>query len=176
MNKNKVLSVVRMNRSIAFVFKNDIEYTYEEITHKGTRYLVGSDTNNLFFSCLKYERASQYAKAFAGREMTLIMKDGTERVIKDNWWHFDYTDLLEEYYGYETINITYGSYENLNNCYVYTSGNVVSNSMSKLAKKYKNKIFNYYEGEYCLFGRMEWRKEPLSDEEQIKYMKILKGI
>jgi hypothetical protein len=176
MKKNKIVSVVRFNRSIGFVFKNDIDYIYEEIIHDGSRYLVGSDSNNLFFSCFKYERASNGFKAFAGREMTIEMKNGTKRIIKDDWWDFGYTDLLKEYYGYETISITYQSYDNLNRCYVYTGGNVVRKSLSKLVKKYKNKIFNYYEGEYCLFGRMEWRKEPLSDEEQIKYMNILKSV
>lgn len=79
----KILAMVRFNNEWAYVFNRPTRLLYREEVIDGRRYLVGRD--GPICSFLAYGR-DPHSKAFAGRELNLLMEDGSVRIVKDVWW------------------------------------------------------------------------------------------
>lgn len=99
------------NHSYYCLFDEIPETTYEKIGCDYVGSAVDESGNVIFSSWLKRE---SYGNAFAGREISLPMKDGTVEKIKDYW--FDRGSYPE--HG-EFVSIGCGTLEQLQNCYVY---------------------------------------------------------
>lgn len=126
------------------------EITYEKI---GCDY-VGSacdENGNIVFSAfLKKER---FGNAFAGRELTLNMKDGTTEKIKDFW--FDCGSYKE--HG-KFIDIGASTLKDLQRCYVYCGYNINANTFQKMLDDYysREKEYEYYEIEKWVKRQYKW--------------------
>lgn len=135
--------------SYYILFDKVPEKTYQKI---GVDY-VGTlkDENGIIVS-------SHYLKkgpkgAFAGRELTLKMNDGSNETIQDYWWDCgSYPD-----HG-EFINIGAGSLEELQECYVYTSFNINKDIFHGMLEEFlsENKFEGYDEIKDWAFLQCEW--------------------
>lgn len=126
------------------------EITYEKV---GCDY-VGSaadDDGNIIFSGLLEYRS--YKDAFAGRELALKMKDGTVEKIKDHW--FDCGSYKD--HG-EFIDISGGTLEDLQECYVYYGYNINKEVFQKMLSDYylREQEYEYYEIEKWAKKQYEW--------------------
>jgi len=126
------------------------EMTYERI---GSSY-VGSATDengDIVFS--RYLKWEPWGDAFAGRELSLKMKDGTTSIIKDHW--FDYGSYKE--HGV-FISIGAGTLESLQECYVYCSYNINRDTFQKMLDDYysREKKYEYYEIEKWCKLQYKW--------------------
>lgn len=107
------------------------EITYEKV---GSHY-VGTATyrNQIIFSdFLKYGKSTKYSKAFAGREITLKMKDGSTQIIKDDWW--DAGSYTED--GTKYIHVGLATIDSLRNCYVFYAYNINEKFLKKMLNDY----------------------------------------
>jgi len=147
----KILKVAEFNkmygnRSLGIIVDEIPELTFEE---KG-KSLIGTDEQNLFNWYLKYDSCGN---AFAGREITLKMKDGETRKIKNNWFDHGTYDDENEY-----ISIGIGTLEDMQNCFVFTSKNIRKDSFDLLMNEYLkyDKLYEYDEiREWCNL-KYEW--------------------
>lgn len=118
--------------------------TYEKV---GASY-VGSDDEGCFSDYLRYERASGRFVAFAGREITIEMKDGTRQVLKDHWWDSGNYDKEHKYIG-----IGLSTLEHLQNCFVFCSYNINEQKLNEMIEEYlKNDTF------YAYYDIEKWAK------------------
>lgn len=127
----KVVAVVKFNDSEALVLNRPIEFVYEEVG----RDFVGTD--GPFRDFLGYGRDGSM-KAFAGRELTLTMKDGSIRKIKDNWW-------ATWKKGYSDITVK--DLAGLQRCYVFNSAHITPEDYASLRGQYTGPIYPYWEYE-----------------------------
>lgn len=120
------------------------EITYEKIGADYVGSAVDEDGDIIFSHFLR----KSYSGAFAGRELSLKMKDGSVQKIKDYWWDSGH------YRGHgEFVDIGAGTLEDLQNCYVYCSCNINKATFQKMLDDYysREKEYEYYEIE-------EWAK------------------
>ena len=103
----KVVAVVSMNKEEALVLNRAIRFVYE----RDGKSFIGAD--GPFRDVLRYERAVYSAKAFGGREFSILMADGSTEKLKDHWW----SSMLPG-----TVNAAYSNVEALKKCYVFTGG------------------------------------------------------
>lgn len=144
------------------------ELTYERI---GSNYIgsaIDSEGNIIASELLRYER---WGNAFAGRELSLTMKDGSVQKIKDHW--FDCGAYKE--HG-RFIGIGAGTLESLQDCYVYFSYNINVDTFNKMIDDYltRDKIYTYDEvREWC---RLQYKWYPvIVNGKRIPYMMNEKG-
>ena len=104
-----------------------------EITYKKVGWdYVGSacdENGNIVFS--KFLKKERFGNAFAGRELTLNMKDGTTEKIKDFW--FDCGSYKE--HG-KFIDIGASTLKDLQSCYVYYSYYINADTFQKMLDDY----------------------------------------
>ncbi len=114
------------------------EITYEKIGADYVGSAVDEDGDVIFSHFLR--RGS--SGAFAGRELSLTMKDGSIQKIKDYWWD-------DGHYGKhgEFVSIGAGTLENLQKCYVYCSCNINKATFQKMLDDYysREKEYEYYD-------------------------------
>jgi hypothetical protein len=126
------------------------ELKYEKI---GSNY-VGSAANDdgtiIASEFLKWER---FGNAFAGRELTLKMKDGSIEKIKDHW--FDCGSYKE--HG-EFIDIGAGTLERLQDCFVFFGYNINKEAFSKMVQEYlaRDRFYEYRELEEWCNLQYDW--------------------
>lgn len=86
----QILEIVKMNDGYAFVVDEAApiiyheEDVYDDTFKRHERMLVGESADGLMDFLTYHNYGSM--KAFAGRELTIQMEDGTQRTIKDVWW------------------------------------------------------------------------------------------
>lgn len=129
----KVVAVVQFNQTEALVLNRPIKFVY----HEREKSFIGVD--GPFRDYLAYGGGSG---AFAGRELSLLMDDGSVRKIKDQWW----ASLLD---GYNDVVV--GSVEQLQNCYVFHGAKISSEDWTALRATYSGCIYPYrdYEKVIC---------------------------
>lgn len=125
------------------------EITYEKI---GAHYIgsaVDSDGNVVFSRFLR----RGYSGAFAGRELSLTMKDGSVQKIKDYWWD---NGCYPEHG--EFVDIGAGTLGDLQKCYVYRSLNINKTAFQKMLDDYysREKEYEYYEIEVWVKMQYTW--------------------
>lgn len=129
----KVIAVVQINNSEALVLNRPLKFVYDEIGKD----LIGSD--GPFKSPLLYSPASAAFKAFAGREMTLNMRDGSQRKVKDHWW----SGCLP---GHRSV--TACDLESLKRCYVFSGGmSITPEDYQTLRNSYTGCVYPYWDYE-----------------------------
>ncbi|MFK3936607.1 hypothetical protein ACI2JA_03705 [Alkalihalobacillus sp. NPDC078783] len=147
----KILKIAKLSESdFRIVFDNIPELTYEKI---GVDY-VGSVVDNKGRVILsEHLKKYPYGNAFAGRELTLKMKDGSIEKIKDYW--FDQGSYKE--HG-EFVSIGAGTVKSLQRCYVYSGMNVNEGALNKMIEKYltKDKAYKYDEVEEWCKLKYKW--------------------
>lgn len=125
------------------------EITYEKI---GTDYVgsaVDQNGNVIFSNFLKKGGKG----AFAGRELSLKMKDGSIQKIKDFWWDYGRYKKHGEF-----IDIGIGTLEKLQKCYVYCSCNINKSAFRKMLDDYysREREYEYYEIEAWANMQYTW--------------------
>lgn len=126
----KIMKMCVVNGNYYCVFDEIPELKYERI---GRDY-VGSACDKeggIIFSHYLGHAYSYYLPAFGGRELTLKMKDGTERKIKDHWFDLGYCPSHGEF-----IHIGVGTLEKLQKCYVYYGMNINKFIFQKMLDDY----------------------------------------
>ncbi len=141
----KILKLIKQKHGNYFVVFDEIpKLTYEKI---GTNY-VGSAVNSTGdIVASHFLKKQPFGDAFAGRELTLEMKDGSTEKIKDYW--FDHGSY--EKHG-EFVGIGAGTLEELQKCYVYFSYNINKTTFEKMIDEYlvHEKLYEYREvEEWC---------------------------
>jgi hypothetical protein len=140
--------------------------TYEKIGADYVGSAVDKDGDIIFSELLAYKGGYGSFKAFAGRELTLTMKDGSEVRIKDHW--FDAGSYKE--HG-EFIGIGAGTLESLQRCYVYCSYNINKSTFQKMLDDYysREKEYEYYEIEKWCKLQYKWY-DVIIDGKKYPYM------
>lgn len=138
----KILAMVRFNNKWAYVFNRPTRLLYREELIDGRRYLVGRD--GPLCSFLVYGR-DPHSKAFAGREFTLPMEDGSERKVKDVWW-----SCASPHPGH--ISITSSDQDTLRSCYVFSGCSCERAALEAMVQEYEerrgNTPFRFPDGGY----------------------------
>jgi hypothetical protein len=126
------------------------ELTYEKIGSDYIGSAIDNDGNIIFSEHLYYE---SFGNAFAGRELTLKMKDGTETKIKNHW----FTCGSYKKHG-EFIGVGCGTLESLQNCYVYCSYSINKTTFEKMLAEYylTDKEYEYYDIEKWCKLQYRW--------------------
>ena len=125
----EVVAVVAMNGGEALVLNRPLNLTYER---DGQDY-IGSD--GPFRDVLYYERSGGYFRAFAGRELSLKMKDGSIQKVKDHWW----SGGMKGY-----VSATYADVDSLKRCYVFYGGACIDPSeLAALRATYTGCVYPY---------------------------------
>ncbi|MEL4885691.1 hypothetical protein N6P31_01175 [Pectobacterium betavasculorum] len=129
-----VVAVVSMNGGEALVLNRRLELVYEKMPNGD---YVGED--GPFKDLLYYQHGSGAFKAFAGRELTLKMKDGTLNKIKDHWW----SGSLKG-----TQSVVVGDVESLKKCYVFSGGcSTGKEEYEALRSTYTGPVYPYWDYE-----------------------------
>lgn len=153
----KVIAVVQINSGEALVLNRPINFIYEEIG----RDLIGSD--GPFKRPLLYSPASAAFKAFAGREMTLNMRDGSQRKIKDHWW----SGCLPGHQG-----VTACDLESLKKCYVFFGGMAIApEDYQILRDSYTGCVYPYWDYKKIIkydVVRMDLYRRLRHEEKRVK--------
>lgn len=124
-----VVAVVLVNKEEALVLNRPLRFVY---TKQGKDYI---GTDGPFRDLLRYERGGGRFVAFAGREMHLLMEDGTTATVKDHWWHAHTRGHLS---------VAYGDVESLKKNYVFYGGVSISpEDFAALRSTYTGCVYPY---------------------------------
>lgn len=134
------MCVIREHGNVHYycVFDEMPEITYEKVGADYVGSAIDTDGNVIFSHFLR----KGYSGAFAGRELSLTMKDGNVQKIKDYWWDDGH------YRGHgEFIDIGAGTLADLQKCYVYCSCNINRTAFWKMLDDYysREKEYKYYD-------------------------------
>ncbi|OWG18289.1 hypothetical protein KDK82_1768 [Delftia sp. K82] len=138
-----VVAVVQFNDEEALVLNRPLQLTYERV---GNDY-IGSD--GPFRAALVYSHGSGRFVAFAGRELTIAMKDGTTQKLKDHWWSGSIK-------GYRDI--TRSDVESLKRCYVFSSALCDPESFAALRSSYQGCVYPYRDYEKLIKYDDLWKR------------------
>lgn len=131
-----VVAVVLVNQKEALVLNRPLALTYERV---GNDY-IGSD--GPFRDLLYYERGGGRFVAFAGRELALLMKDGTIQEVKDHWWSGSLKGRVP---------VTIGDVKSLTDCYVFYGGCCAEpGALAELRAAYTGPVYEYWDYEKVL--------------------------
>lgn len=134
------------------------EITYEKIGHDYIGSVTDEDENIIFSEYLGYQ---PYGYAFAGREISLKMKDGSVRKIKDHWFdcgsckeHGEFVEIagstLENYKNVTCIHRITSIKKYFKRCYLTT----IQESKSTITMISKNGLINSICGIwYCVMAK-----------------------
>ena len=150
------------------IFDEIPKLTYEKIKGDYIGSALDEYGNIIFSEHLKWQ---PFGDAFAGRELTLKMKDGSIQKIKDHW--FDHGHYKE--HG-EFIGIGAGTLESLQKCYVYCGLNINKDTFQKMLDDYysREKEYDYYEIEKWCKLQYKWY-DVIIDGKKYPYMVNKKG-
>lgn len=111
----------------------------EEMKYKKVgRDYIGESESKAFREVLKYK---SFGNAFAGRELSLKMQDGTIETIKNNWYDAGSGDSKK----YRNIGI--GTLKKMQNCFVFCSININRIVLEEMLEEYlkKEKMYTKYD-------------------------------
>ncbi len=132
------------------VFDEIPEVTYEKV---GLNYEGSAEDENgnvIFSNMLGYEGMPG---AFGGRELTLKMKDGSEKKIKDHWWDWGHCRKHGEF-----TDIGAGTIKDLQRCYVYCGMNINTHAFQLMLEDYysREKEYGYDEINEWVDRQCKW--------------------
>lgn len=128
-----VVAVVLVNKSEALVLNRPLRFRYRK---EGNDY-IGRD--GPFVDVLLYQSGTFPFKAFAGREITLAMEDGSTVVVKNRWWHSVRKGFAS---------VAYGDVDSLRKCYVFYGGACIApDDLKALRETYTGCVYPYWDYE-----------------------------
>jgi hypothetical protein len=135
------------------------EVTYEKIGIDYIGSAVDENGNIIFSRHLQWER---FGDAFAGRELSLKMKDGSITKIKDHWFDWGCYEKHGEF-----VNIGAGTLESLQDCYVYFNCNINKDMFQKMLEDYYSieKEYDYDEIEKWAKLQYKWYNVIINGKE-----------
>ncbi|POS10195.1 hypothetical protein C3Y08_01745 [Burkholderia gladioli] len=128
----KVVAVVSANDREWLVLNRQLSFVYER---SGNDY-IGSD--GPFRDHLYYRRGGGKFVAFAGRELSLTMSDGSIQKLKDHWWSGEPAGF---------VSIAYGDVESLKRCYVFMGASINRDDLAVLRSTYEGCVYPYWDYE-----------------------------
>ena len=142
---HKIIAIVNANgNSNWFVLKNKPVLKYNKY---GSDTIIGTD--GTFFQFYGYERPSERWKAFAGREFDLKLEDGTVEHCYGQWWDKMTQTAINEFNindkENKLVHIAIGTIDSLKKCYVFYGYSALKKKIDKLVKRYKGKVYEYWE-------------------------------
>ena len=144
----KILKLIQNDFGGYYAVLDEIEkMTYEKIGLDYIGSTLDSEGNVIQSHFLKKE---SYGNAFAGRELVLQMKDGSEHTIKDYW--FDNGSYKN--HG-EFVSIGAKTIDELKKCYVYYGMNIKKTVFEKMVEEYlqTDRLYEYREVEHWINNR-----------------------
>lgn len=130
MSDLSVVAVVDMNGGEGLVLSRPLRFVYS----RSGKDFIGSD--GPFRDVLRYDRASD---AFAGRELSLLMDDGSTETVKDHWWQSYFPGC---------VSVAFGDVESLRKCYVFSGGACISPfDLAALRATYTGCVYPYWDYE-----------------------------
>lgn len=127
-----VVAVVTFNKGEALVLNRPLRMTYEKV---GNDY-IGSD--GPFRDALIYSQGSGRFVAFAGRELSIPMKDGSTTMLKDHWWSGSIKGLRS---------VIRSDVDSLKDCYVFSGALCDPEALEALRSAYTGCVYPYWEYE-----------------------------
>lgn len=128
-----VAAVASSDGSEFLVLNRPLALKYDKV---GNDY-IGSD--GPFRDLLYYKQGQGRFVAFAGRELTLAMNDGTSVTVKDHWW----SGHLKG-----TIGVVTGDIQSLKKCYVFGGGTCIAPAdFDALRSTYTGCVYPYWDYE-----------------------------
>ncbi|KWE25689.1 hypothetical protein [Burkholderia territorii] len=124
----KLVAVVSANDREWLVLNRPLNFIYER---SGKDY-IGSD--GPFRDYLYYEHGGGNFVAFAGRELSLTMSDGTIQRVKDHWWSGSPKCC---------VSVACGDVESLKRCYVFTGASIELAELAALRATYDGCVYPY---------------------------------
>lgn len=121
-----VVAVVKFNDGEALVLNRPLQMTYERV---GNDY-IGSD--GPFRDALIYSKGSGRFVAFAGRELSIPMKDGSIQKLKDHWWSGSIA-------GHKSV--VCSDVDSLKRCYVFRGALCDQEALDALRSTYKGCVY-----------------------------------
>ena len=138
----KIEAIVKFNSEFAYVFNRKPDLRYREIDGL----LIGQD--GPFINALFYRRSTGRSdRAFAGREFSYQMTDGSTKKYKDSWWSGVDSGSLKDKFGLDLIDIPMGTVAELKNCYVFCGISVDKTPLEDLIKEYVGTTYEYWDYE-----------------------------
>lgn len=162
--KNKILAIVISNNKETYVLKRPVklEYTkYDDI-------IIGTD--GLFVSVYYYETPVGRFKAFAGRKFDLQLTNGTVEHCCGQWWDGRY-DKAAEILGSKIVSASAQSIDRLKECYVFIGYLGIEKEITRLRKRYKGKIYQYWEYEGIITNNIFRKKSASEKYDSVKFTK-----
>lgn len=129
------------------------EVTYEKVGMDYIGSACDKDGNIIFSHHLGYD---SWGKAFASRELTLHMKDGSTQKIKSYWYDWGHYKKHGEF-----IDIGAGTLEDLQDCYVYCGMNINKSTFQKMLDDYYSREKEYGYDEIKEWTRLQYKWYPL---------------
>lgn len=135
----KILEVVKINNRFGFVVDEAAPLVYrEQLVYDRTfkrheRMLIGESPDGRM-DFLTYRNWGSM-KAFAGRELTIQMEDGTQRTIKDVWWSEGAT-RYEEANGVRMSDFSYNTLSGCIDCCVFYAGIMHEERLQELINEF----------------------------------------
>ncbi len=138
-----VVAVVKFNDEEALVLNRPLQLTYERV---GNDY-IGAD--GPFRDALVYSHGSGRFVAFAGRELTILMKDGTVQKLKDHWWSGSIDGFRQA---------TISNVESLKRCYVFRGALCDPEAFAALRSAYQGCVYPYRDYEKVIKYDDLWKR------------------
>jgi len=160
MEKLKVLYLVKMNNSVAFVLNRDTKFIHKKLS---SNTIVGED--EFLLQTYGFENSSGSFKSFAGRKFELKMEDGSLFEGTNNWWD-SVTNKAQEYINDKVCMVAINDIENLCNCYVFCGSKIRKSDFEKLVNDYNGKVYEYREFEDLII-------KPIKAQKKDEYRKEL---
>lgn len=164
----KIIKAHKNKNGHLYLMVNEIpKITYEKV---GLSY-VGSDDEGYFNDYLRYEYGSGSFVAFAGREISIELKDSTIQTLKNHWWASGHYDKEHEY-----VEVGLSTLEKLQNCFVFCSYSIRKDKLEKMIEEYlrDNIFYDYWDIEkWC---NLQYNWYPLIYHgKQLPYLMNYKG-
>ena len=135
----KILEVVKINNRFGFVVDEAAPLVYrEQLIYDRTfkrheRMLIGESSDGRM-DFLTYRNWGSM-KAFAGRELTIQMEDGTQRTIKDVWWSEGSSAWAAEH-DVELHGFSYGTLDGMIDCCVFFASIMRAERLQELINEF----------------------------------------
>lgn len=143
----KILEIVKFNNGFAYVVDEPEPLVYHEETVRDTilcrdrRMLVGESPDGRM-DFLTFQHLGGHFKAFAGRELTLQMTDGSTRKVKDDWWSEGSTNWAIAHKT-SVVGFTYNTLPRLADCYVFYGSSIRQDRLDAMLAEFKEAHPNY---------------------------------
>lgn len=136
----KILEIVKISNRFGFVVDEAAplvyhkEFVFDQAFKRTEHMLIGESTDGLM-DFLTYHKYDGNMRAFAGRELTIQMEDGTQRTIKDVWWAEGFLAWATEH-DVELHGFSYGTLDGMIDCCVFYASIIRAERLQELINEF----------------------------------------